>query len=129
MKLILLGASGMVGMGVLREALADPGVTAVLAIGRRSCGVSQAKLEELLLPDLFDFTAHEVRLSGWDACIWTVGVTSLGKDEAAYAKVTEELTLLWATRTRRSGWALQPAARTRFRSPRRCASTSTISSS
>jgi uncharacterized protein YbjT (DUF2867 family) len=96
MKLILFGSTGMVGMGVLREALADPDVTAVLAIGRRSCGVSHTKLEEFLLPDLFDFAAHEARLKGWDACVWAVGVTSLGKNEAAYANVTEELTLLWA---------------------------------
>lgn len=96
MKLILFGASGMVGTGVLREALADPSVTAVLAVGRRSCGASHPKLRELLIPDLFDFAAHESVLTGWDACVWAVGVTSLGKDEAAYAKVTEELTMLWA---------------------------------
>jgi uncharacterized protein YbjT (DUF2867 family) len=96
MRLILLGATGMVGAGVLREALADPGVEAVLSVGRRPCGVEHPKLRELLLPDLFDFAAVEPRLTGWDACIWAVGVSSVGLDEAAYAKVTEELTLLWA---------------------------------
>ncbi len=96
MRLILLGATGMVGAGVLREALADPGVEAVLSVGRRPCGVEHPKLRELLLPDLFDLAAVEPRLTGWDACIWAVGVSSVGLDEAAYAKVTEELTLLWA---------------------------------
>lgn len=96
MRLILLGATGMVGAGVLREALADPGVEAVLSVGRRPCGVEHPKLRELLLPDLFDFAAVEPRLAGWDACLWAVGVSSVGLDEAAYAKVTEELTLLWA---------------------------------
>jgi uncharacterized protein YbjT (DUF2867 family) len=96
MRLILLGATGMVGAGVLREALSDPGVEAVLSVGRRPCGVEHAKLRELLLPDLFDFAAVEPRLTGWDACLWAVGVSSVGLDEAAYAKVTEELTLRWA---------------------------------
>lgn len=96
MKLILFGATGMVGMGVLRESLSDPGVESVLVIGRRSCGVTHPKLRELLLPDLFDIPAATSQLAGHDACIWAVGVSSVGKDEAAYAKVTEELTLLWA---------------------------------
>lgn len=96
MKLILSGATGMVGSGVLREALADPDVEAVLSVGRRSCGVVHPKLHELLLPDLFDFSSVESQLKGWDACIWAVGISSVGLDEAAYSKVTEELTLLWA---------------------------------
>ena len=95
-KLILFGATGMVGAGALREALADPGVDAVLSVGRRPCGVDHPKLRELLLPDLFDLTAAEPQLVGWDAGVWAVGGSSLGLDEAAYAKVTEELTLLWA---------------------------------
>lgn len=95
MKLILFGATGMVGAGVLREALADPGVDEVLAISRRACGVQHDKLRELLLPDLFD-VAEAGDLTGWDACIWGAGISAVGLDEAAYAKVTEELTLLWA---------------------------------
>jgi len=96
MKLILLGASGMVGAGVLREALAAPEVESVLSIGRRPCGVTHPKLRELLLPDLFDVASVEEQLVGYDACIWAVGVSSVGLDEASYARVTEELTLLWA---------------------------------
>lgn len=93
MKLILFGATGMVGAGALREALADPGVDEVLAISRRACGVQHPKLRELLLSDLFDVSAAP---GGWDACIWGVGISAVGLDEPAYAKVTEELTLLWA---------------------------------
>lgn len=96
MKLILFGATGMVGAGVLREALADPDVDAVLSISRRTCGVTHPKLRELLLPDLFDFSAVESQLLGWDACIWAVGISSVGLDEVAYAHVTEDLTLRWA---------------------------------
>ncbi len=96
MKLILFGATGMVGSGVLREALADPGVEAVLSIGRTSSRVEHPKLRELLLPDLFDFSAVEPQLAGWDTAIWAIGISSVGHDEASYARVTEELTLRWA---------------------------------
>jgi putative NADH-flavin reductase len=83
MKIVLLGASGMVGAGALREALAAPEVESVLSIGRRPCGgVVHPKLRELLLPDLFDFSAVEDQLVGYDACIWAVGISSVGLDEA-----------------------------------------------
>lgn len=96
MKLILLGATGMVGSGTLREALADPEIESVLSVGRRSCGVKHPKLRELILPDLFDIRCGESELTGWDACVWALGISSVGLDEAAYARITEELTLLWA---------------------------------
>ena len=86
----------MVGAGVLREALADPDVGEVLSISRRSCGVIHPKLRELLVADLFDFGRLETQVTGWDAAIWAVGISSIGLDERAYARVTEELTLLWA---------------------------------
>lgn len=96
MKLILLGATGMVGKGALREALADAQVAEVLVVGRRACGETHPKLRELVIPDLFDLAPHEAALTGYDACLWAIGVTSVGKSEAEYARVTEELTLLWA---------------------------------
>jgi len=95
-KVILFGATGMVGAGALREVLANTEVEAVLSIGRRSCGLLHPKLRELLLPDLFDCTAVESQLAGWDAGIWAVGISSMGVDEAAYSEVTEALTLVWA---------------------------------
>jgi putative NADH-flavin reductase len=76
MKIILLGASGMVGAGALREALDASEVDSVLSVGRRRCGVVHPKLRELLLPDLFDFSAVEDQLVGYDACIWAVGIRS-----------------------------------------------------
>lgn len=96
MKLVLFGASGLVGSSVLREALQDPDVQSVLSIGRRPTGVQHPKLAELLLDDLFAIPPVEGKLLGHDAAIWAIGVSSVGLDEAAYAKVTEELTLLWA---------------------------------
>lgn len=96
MKIILFGATGLVGSSVLREALLSPRVDCVLSIGRHACGVEHPKLRELFLPDLFDLTAIDEPLSGYDACIWAIGISSVGRDEATYARVTEELTLVWA---------------------------------
>lgn len=86
----------MVGLGALREALNDPEVEAALSIGRRASGMTHPKLRELLMADLFDLSAIESQLAGYDACLWAVGISSVGLEEAAYSKVTEELTLLWA---------------------------------
>lgn len=96
MRVIVFGATGMVGLGALREALADPDVEAVLSISRQSCGVTHPKLRERLLPDLFDLSGLDAELTGWDAAVWALGISSVGVDEAAYARVTEELTLIWA---------------------------------
>lgn len=96
MNIIILGASGMVGASALREALADASVTCVLSVGRRTCGVTHAKLKEVLVPDLFDIASISEQLSGYDACIWAIGISSVGMDEAAYSEVTERLTLAWA---------------------------------
>lgn len=97
MRLILFGASGMVGAGVLAEALAAPGVEAVLSIGRKTSGVAHPKLRELVVADIFDVDSVADRLSGYDACIWAIGISSVGLDEATYAQVTEKLTIRWAT--------------------------------
>jgi uncharacterized protein YbjT (DUF2867 family) len=96
MKIVLFGATGMVGAGALREALDAPDVEAVLSVGRRPCGLQHPKLRELVIPDLFDVAPVELQLAGYDACLWAVGVSSVGLDEAAYARLTEELTLVWA---------------------------------
>lgn len=96
MKIVFFGASGMVGAGALREALNDSEVEAVLSVVRAPTGVVHPKLRELLVADLFDVASVEEQLVGYDACIWAVGISSAGLDEAAYARVTEELTLVWA---------------------------------
>jgi uncharacterized protein YbjT (DUF2867 family) len=96
LKVIVFGATGMVGAGALREALHAADVESVLSVGRGSCGVTHPKLREVLLPDLFDFAAVEPQLVGYNGCIWAVGISSVGLDEAAYARITEELTLAWA---------------------------------
>jgi uncharacterized protein YbjT (DUF2867 family) len=93
MKVILFGASGMVGQGVLRECLADPDVERVLAIVRSPTGQSHDKLEELVHGDFFDFSALAAKLGGWDACFYCLGVSSAGMKEAEYRKVTYDVTL------------------------------------
>jgi uncharacterized protein YbjT (DUF2867 family) len=83
----------MVGQGVLRECLLDPEVEIVLAIGRNATGQKQGKLQEVVLSDLFDFSAIEGRLSGYDACFFCLGVSAVGMKEEAYRRVTYDLTM------------------------------------
>lgn len=96
MNVILFGASGLVGSSALREALADPDVASVLSVVRVPTGMTHPKLREQVLPDLFDVAHIEDQLVGLDACLWAVGISAAGRDEHAYARITEELTLLWA---------------------------------
>jgi uncharacterized protein YbjT (DUF2867 family) len=93
MKVILVGASGMVGQGVLRECLLDPEVERVLALGRRAIGQMHDKLVERVVPDLTELTAIEGDLSGYDACFFCLGVTSAGMTEEAYRRVTYDITV------------------------------------
>jgi uncharacterized protein YbjT (DUF2867 family) len=90
---ILFGATGMVGQGVLREALLDPEVGRVLTIGRNATRQQHPKLRELVLADLFDYSAIESQLAGFDACIFTLGVSAAGMTEEAYLHLTYDLTL------------------------------------
>jgi uncharacterized protein YbjT (DUF2867 family) len=93
MNVLLFGATGMVGQGVLRECLLDPDVALVQTIGRTATGVQNAKLREIVHQDLFDYTAVQAQLAGFDACFFCLGVTSQGMKEADYHRVTYELTL------------------------------------
>ena len=93
MKVILLGATGMVGQGVLRECLLDPEVERVLVIGRRATGQEHEKLHEIVLSDLFELSEMEGRLSGYDACFFCLGVSAVGMKEESYRRVTYDLTI------------------------------------
>lgn len=97
MKVILFGATGMVGQGVLRECLLDQRVDAVLSIGRSATGQSHPKLSEWVQKDLFDYSGSETRLKGYDACFFCLGVSSAGMQEADYSHITYDLTLAAAT--------------------------------
>jgi uncharacterized protein YbjT (DUF2867 family) len=93
MKIILFGATGMVGQGVLRECLLDPGVESVLTIGRTVTGQQHAKLREIAHKDLMDLSAIESQLTGYDACFFCLGVSSVGMKEADYRRITYDLTI------------------------------------
>jgi len=95
-RAILFGATGMVGQAVLRECLVDDGVEAVLAVGRRTTGVTHPKLRELLRADLFDVDVPESSVAGYDACFFCLGVSSVGMSEAEYTRLTFDLTMGWA---------------------------------
>ena len=97
MRVILFGATGMVGQGVLRECLRDPQVERVLAVGRSRTGGSDPKLRELVLKDLYDYSGVEPELAGYDACFFCLGVSSAGMSEADYRHVSYDLTLAAAT--------------------------------
>jgi uncharacterized protein YbjT (DUF2867 family) len=93
MKVILFGASGMVGQGALRECLADPEVERVLAVGRSELGQAHQKIREIVHKNLFDFIDIEIELQGYDACFFCLGVSSAGMNEPDYRRVTYNLTL------------------------------------
>ena len=93
MKVILFGATGMVGQGVLRECLVDAGVTEVLSVGRSPTGVQHAKLHEILHDDFTDFSKIESRLAGYDACLFCLGVSSIGMDPERYRHLTYDVTM------------------------------------
>ena len=96
-NVLLFGATGMVGQGVLHECLLDPDVERVLAIGRALLGRQHEKLRELVRRDLSDYSDVENKLSGFDACFFCLGISSAGMTEEAYRRVTHDLTLAAAT--------------------------------
>jgi uncharacterized protein YbjT (DUF2867 family) len=96
-RAVLFGGTGMVGEGVLHESLADPAVESVLAIGRRTVGLTHPKLTEVLHGDFYNYSAILDRLRGYNACFFCLGVTSIGKNEQEYRRLTYDLTLAAAT--------------------------------
>ncbi len=93
MNVILFGATGMVGQGVLRECLLDAGVASVVSIGRSATGVSNPKLREIVHADLTNYAPIEAQLSGFDACFFCLGISSAGMTEERYTRVTYDITV------------------------------------
>lgn len=92
-KVIIFGATGMVGEGVLHEVLKNDNVESVLVVGRRSCNIKHRKLSEIIHVDFFDYTAILGQLRGYNACFFCLGVTSIGKSEEEYRRLTYDLTM------------------------------------
>jgi uncharacterized protein YbjT (DUF2867 family) len=93
MNVLILGATGMVGQGVMRECLLDGGVARVVTLGRRATGAANSKVRELVHADLFHLAPIEQKLACLDACFYCLGATAAGKSEAEYARVNHDMTL------------------------------------
>lgn len=97
MRVLLFGATGMVGQGVLRECLRAADVQEVVAVGRTPLPQEHGKLHQVLHADMFDFQPLEHLLQGFDACLFCLGVSSAGMNEATYTHLTYDLTLVAAS--------------------------------
>jgi len=97
LKIIIFGATGMVGQGVLRECLLDPAVHQVLLVGRQASSAEHGKIKQIVLPDLLAIDSVAGQLTGYDACFFCLGVSSVGMSESDYHAVTYDLTLAVAT--------------------------------
>jgi uncharacterized protein YbjT (DUF2867 family) len=93
MRIVLFGATGMVGQGVLRECVLGADVQSVLSIVRKATGMQDPKVRELVQGDFFDFSGMEGQLTGLDACFFCLGVSSAGMTEQDYRRVTYDITL------------------------------------
>jgi len=92
-RAIITGVTGMVGEGVMHVCLKNPAVDAVLVINRKPCGVTHRKLTEIIHQDFYDVSAIEKQLTGYNACYFCLGVTSVGISEEQYYKLTYTLTM------------------------------------
>lgn len=96
MKIILTGATGMVGEGVLLECLENPAVSEILSVSRKPSGKRHAKLKEYVIPDFLKIDLSDDNLKGYDACFFCAGISSVGMNEEDYTKVTYDTTLHFA---------------------------------
>ena len=93
LRIILTGTSGMVGEGVLLECLANPAVEVVLSISRKPCGHQHPKLKEIIHADFYNLQSIASQLSGYNACFFCLGISSVGISKEDYYKTTYTLTM------------------------------------
>ena len=98
MKVIITGATGMVGEGVLLECLENPAVKQVLIVNRKQSPVRHPKLKELIVPDFMNLEKVEEQLTGYDACFYCAGISSVGVNEEKYTYVTYDTTIHFANK-------------------------------
>ncbi|KQM66450.1 epimerase [Pedobacter sp. Leaf216] len=92
-NVIITGTTGMVGEGVLMKCLENPEIDSILVVNRKPCGYVHPKLKEIIHSDFFEFSAIENELSGYNACFFCLGITSVGVDNDTYFKMTYILTM------------------------------------
>ncbi|MFJ8858983.1 NAD(P)H-binding protein [Streptomyces sp. NPDC102451] len=93
MRVIVFGASGMVGHGALHACLLDDSVTEVLAVVRTPLSVQHPRLRQIVHTDFTDYTAVQDQLTGFDACFYCLGVSAVGREEAEYTRITYDYAL------------------------------------
>lgn len=93
MRVLIFGATGMVGQGVLRECLRDSDVELAMTVGRRVTGVHHPRIREIVHENLADYNGLENELAGFDACFFCLGASSNGLSEQEYERVTYDLTM------------------------------------
>ena len=96
LKVIITGATGMVGEGVMIECLSHPDITEVLLVNRKPYGMTHPKLKELIVPNFLQLDEAVGELTGYDACFYCAGVSSVGMSEAKYTRITYDTTLHFA---------------------------------
>jgi uncharacterized protein YbjT (DUF2867 family) len=96
MKVIITGTTGMVGEGVLLECLENPRVSEVLSVSRKTTGRNHPKLSEYIMPDFTQLQEGDTKLTGYDACFFCAGVSSVGMKEDDYRRITYDTTLAFA---------------------------------
>lgn len=92
-KVLIFGATGMIGRGVLLECLRDPGVELIVTLGRKPTGINDSRLREIIHADLLNYSGMEASLAGLDACFFCLGVSSTGMKEVEYERTTYGITL------------------------------------
>ena len=97
-KVIITGATGMVGEGVLFECLKHPDVSQVLIVNRRSYNINHPKLKECIIPDFFNLDEFTAQLTGYNACFYCAGVSSVGMKEPEYTRITYDTTIHFASK-------------------------------
>ncbi|GJQ63193.1 MAG: epimerase [Melioribacteraceae bacterium] len=96
MKIIITGASGMVGKGLLHEAIDDANVDEILLVNRRALNFDNPKVKELVVSDFLTIDEEKEKLSGYDVCFFCAGISAVGLSEEEYTKITYDITLKFA---------------------------------
>lgn len=95
-KAIITGSTGMVGKGILLECLENPNVESVLVINRNPIGIKHEKLKEIIHKDFYNLDSIKSKLEGYNACYFSLGISSVGMSEEDYIKITYDLTMNFA---------------------------------